>query len=163
MAAPSAKQGLPELLLPYMRLAHATDAESLKAATLDTCCAAPISSDNERTVLQQLAMHLQDCLGRHACTLLSWCTFATDCRKYSRMLAPVLPCQWPACVTHINVLCRYRTSIEEDEAIVASSSAGPRQKVAARLVRIEKTILSGVPRCSTQALVLMACSLITSC
>ena len=40
---------------------------------------------------------------------------------------------------------RYRTTAEEDEAIIASSSAGPRQKVATRLLRIEKAILTGAP------------------
>ena len=35
----------------------------------------------------------------------------------------------------------YGTSIEEDDAIVASEAAGPREKVAARLLRIEKRIL----------------------
>ncbi len=39
--------------------------------------------------------------------------------------------------------CRYRTSCEEDEAIISSTTAGPRQKVAARLLRIEKVILRG--------------------
>ena len=38
---------------------------------------------------------------------------------------------------------RYKTSREEDDAVVADPSAGPRQKVAARLLRIEKSILSG--------------------
>lgn len=40
--------------------------------------------------------------------------------------------------------CRYRTTAEEDAATIASSTAGPRQKVAARLLRIEKEILNGV-------------------
>ena len=31
-------QGLPEMLLPYLRLAHCTDSESLKQASLDSCC-----------------------------------------------------------------------------------------------------------------------------
>ena len=39
---------------------------------------------------------------------------------------------------------RYRTTAEEDEATIASSTAGPRQKVAARLLRIEKEILNGM-------------------
>ena len=38
---------------------------------------------------------------------------------------------------------RYRTTAEEDEATIASLTAGPRQKVAARLLRIEKEILHG--------------------
>ncbi|BDA45553.1 probable actin-histidine N-methyltransferase [Coccomyxa sp. Obi] len=94
-------KGLPEQLLPYLRLAHCTDADSLRKATLETCCSAPISPENERTVLHQLASHLQERLDR------------------------------------------YRTSCEEDEAIISSSTAGPRQKVAARLLRIEKAILRG--------------------
>ena len=57
-------QGLPELLLPYLRLAHCTDSESLKQASLDSCCSAPISPENELTVLHQLASHLQTCLSR---------------------------------------------------------------------------------------------------
>lgn len=57
-------QGLPEMLLPYLRLAHCTDSESLKAASLDSCCSAPISAENELTVLNQLASHLQYCLSR---------------------------------------------------------------------------------------------------
>ncbi|CAK0782675.1 hypothetical protein CVIRNUC_005870 [Coccomyxa viridis] len=95
-------KGLPEMLLPYLRLAHCTDSESLKQASLDSCCSAPISPENELTVLHQLASHLQTCLSR------------------------------------------YRTTAEEDEATIASSTAGPRQKVAARLLRIEKEILHGV-------------------
>ena len=59
-------QGLPEMLLPYLRLAHCTDSESLKQASLDTCCSAPISAENELTVLHQLASHLQSCLSRWA-------------------------------------------------------------------------------------------------
>lgn len=38
-------------------------------------------------------------------------------------------------------LAAYGTSIEEDDAIVESEASGPRQKVAARLLRIEKKIL----------------------
>ena len=38
---------------------------------------------------------------------------------------------------------RYKTSREEDDAVVADPRAGPREKVAARLLRIEKSILSG--------------------
>ncbi len=52
------------MLLPYLRLAHCTDSESLKQASLDTCCSAPISAENELTVLHQLASHLQSCLSR---------------------------------------------------------------------------------------------------
>lgn len=52
------------MLLPYLRLAHCTDSESLQQASLDTCCSAPISPENELTVLHQLASHLQFCLGR---------------------------------------------------------------------------------------------------
>ena len=36
---------------------------------------------------------------------------------------------------------KYRTSIEEDEATMADPAAGPRPKVAARLLRGEKQIL----------------------
>ena len=39
--------------------------------------------------------------------------------------------------------CRYCTTISEDNAVVTDPSAGPREKVAARLLRIEKTILNG--------------------
>ena len=38
-------------------------------------------------------------------------------------------------------LAAYGTTIEEDDAIVESEGSGPRQKVAARLLRIEKRIL----------------------
>jgi len=38
---------------------------------------------------------------------------------------------------------RYKTSIEEDIAVIADPTAGPREKVAARLLRIEKSILQG--------------------
>ncbi|DBB15649.1 TPA: hypothetical protein ACH3X3_003860 [Trebouxia sp. C0006] len=38
---------------------------------------------------------------------------------------------------------RYRTSQEENDAMVVDPRAGPREKVAARLLRIEKSILSG--------------------
>ena len=41
------------------------------------------------------------------------------------------------------VVCRYCTSIAEDNAVVNDPDAGPREKVAARLLRIEKTILNG--------------------
>ena len=40
-------------------------------------------------------------------------------------------------------LGRYPTSIAEDDAVVADRHAGAREKVAARLVRIEKAILQG--------------------
>ena len=58
------------MLLPYLRLAHCTDSESLRQASLDSCCSAPISAENELTVLHQLASHLQSCLARCACP--SW-------------------------------------------------------------------------------------------
>lgn len=38
---------------------------------------------------------------------------------------------------------RYRTTEDEDDATLASETAGPREKVAARLLRIEKRILNG--------------------
>ena len=38
-------------------------------------------------------------------------------------------------------LGRYRTSDEEDEAVIADAACGPRRQVAARLLRIEKGIL----------------------
>ena len=44
------------------------------------------------------------------------------------------------------VASRYRTSIAEDEAIIADETLGPRPRVAARLLRIEKRILEGAPR-----------------
>ncbi len=37
--------------------------------------------------------------------------------------------------------CRYRTTIEQDEATIADPHSGARATVAARLVRIEKIIL----------------------
>jgi histone-lysine N-methyltransferase SETD3 len=40
-------------------------------------------------------------------------------------------------------LSRYRTTIEQDEAIIVDPSTGPRQTVAARLLKIEKGILQG--------------------
>lgn len=40
-------------------------------------------------------------------------------------------------------LNRYRTTKEEDDAVVADPTAGPREKVASRLLRIEKSILTG--------------------
>ena len=40
---------------------------------------------------------------------------------------------------------RYKTSVEEDAATIDDPKATPRQKVAARLLRIEKTILGGTP------------------
>lgn len=39
-------------------------------------------------------------------------------------------------------LGRYRTSIEQDEAVIADETAGSRQRVAAKLLRIEKGILA---------------------
>ncbi|KAK9834599.1 hypothetical protein WJX74_005523 [Apatococcus lobatus] len=41
-------------------------------------------------------------------------------------------------------LSRYCTSVAEDNAVVNDPDAGPREKVAARLLRIEKTILNDV-------------------
>eukprot|EP00891_Asterochloris_glomerata_P000308 jgi/Astpho2/308/fgenesh1_pg.00010_%23_65_t len=40
-------------------------------------------------------------------------------------------------------LNRYRTSSEQDEAVIADPAAGPREKVAARLLKLEKSILTG--------------------
>eukprot|EP00884_Botryococcus_braunii_P019622 jgi/Botrbrau1/6343/Bobra.0098s0002.1 len=40
-------------------------------------------------------------------------------------------------------LARYPRTIQEDEEIIACPTSGPREKVAARLVRIEKQILQG--------------------
>lgn len=37
----------------------------------------------------------------------------------------------------------YRTTIEQDDVIIADLTTGPRQTVAARLLRIEKQILAG--------------------
>lgn len=37
----------------------------------------------------------------------------------------------------------YRTTIEQDDVIIADPTTGPRQTVAARLLRIEKQILAG--------------------
>ena len=44
-------------------------------------------------------------------------------------------------------ICRYRTSSEQDEAVIADPAAGPREKVAARLLKLEKSILSGTSAC----------------
>lgn len=59
------------------------------------------------------------------------------------------PCHHPLC-SHpqlIHLLRRrqaaYRTTIEQDDAIIADPTTGPRQTVAARLLRIEKQILAG--------------------
>ena len=41
--------------------------------------------------------------------------------------------------------CSYRTSISEDEAVIRDATAGPRQKIAARLLKIEKSIYCGKP------------------
>ncbi len=52
----------------------------------------------------------------------------------------------PSCVllsTIWGFLFRYPRTIQEDEATIASPTASPREKVAARLVRIEKQILQG--------------------
>lgn len=38
---------------------------------------------------------------------------------------------------------RYRTTKEEDDAVVADPTSAPRERVAARLLRIEKSILTG--------------------
>ena len=46
-------------------------------------------------------------------------------------------------LTRHYVASRYRTSIAEDEAIIADETLGPRPRVAARLLRIEKRILEG--------------------
>ena len=75
-------QGLPEMLLPYLRLAHCTDSGSLKQASLDTCCSAPISAENELTVLHQLASHLQSCLSRCVSGLSAAATYSFHAYKH---------------------------------------------------------------------------------
>jgi Rubisco LSMT substrate-binding len=55
-------------------------------------------------------------------------------------------CRHAVCLDHVqirNVACnRYQTTAEQDEAIISDSSAKPRKRVAARLIRIEKNILN---------------------
>lgn len=51
-----------------------------------------------------------------------------------------------SCKNELLVVSRYKTSVEEDDAIIEDPHAGPRQKVAARLLRIEKSILKGTPQ-----------------
>lgn len=49
----------------------------------------------------------------------------------------------PQLITHLRLRqSRYRTTIEEDEAIIADPAKGPRPTVAARLLKIEKGILA---------------------
>ena len=144
-------QGLPEMLLPYLRLAHCTDSESLKQASLDTCCSAPISAENELTVLHQLASHLQNALSRCVSALSASSTIRLCFTAPSHGVHLYSPADAVATkpgevlfqAREVAVPRRYRTTAEEDEATIASSSAGPRQKVAARLLRIEKEILNG--------------------
>lgn len=60
-----------------------------------------------------------------------------------------LPCNPhpPASPQLVHLLRRrqaaYRTTVEQDDAIIADPTTGPRQTVAARLLRIEKQILAG--------------------
>ncbi|KAL4457345.1 hypothetical protein ABPG75_012210 [Micractinium tetrahymenae] len=96
----SAATPLPEQLLPYLRVVHATREADVAAATFGEG-AAPVAPENELTALNQL-------------------------------------------VTVLRLrLSRYRTSIEEDEAIIADPAFGPRPTVAARLLKAEKRILQG--------------------
>ena len=64
-----------------------------------------------------------------------------DCRVKITVWVPEQRC----------VASRYRTSIAEDEAIIADETLGPRPRVAARLLRIEKRILEGTPMCHDAA------------
>jgi hypothetical protein len=56
---------------------------------------------------------------------------------------------------------RYRTSIAEDEAIIVDETLPPRQRVASRLLRIEKGILEGA--CMPAPLLASFSYLITRC
>ena len=44
---------------------------------------------------------------------------------------------------HQDACRRYKTTLQQDEATIDDPEASPRQKVAARLLRIEKSILGG--------------------
>ncbi|KAL4419581.1 hypothetical protein ABPG77_004830, partial [Micractinium sp. CCAP 211/92] len=96
----SAAAPLPEQLLPYLRVVHATCEADVEGVEFGEG-AAPVAPANELTALNQLITVLR-----------------------LRM-------------------SRYRTSIEEDEAIIADPSFGPRPTVAARLLKAEKLILQG--------------------
>lgn len=82
---------------------------------------------------------------------LGHCSSAEELKQhgaFSQSSAP-LPPQHEAQVLQNLASClqqrlqRYKTSKQEDDAVVVDPRAGPREKVAARLLRIEKSILSG--------------------
>lgn len=66
---------------------------------------------------------------------------ASDYSHFNVLAAvpPPFPAQLLTCLKRRQL--RYRTTIEEDEAIIADPSHGPRPTVAARLLKGEKRIL----------------------
>lgn len=96
----SAKQPLPPLMLPWMRLAHASDASTLSQISLTP-----------------------DAVAKH----------------------PALEAQ---AVTHLCAYLRqrlrtYKRPLWQDLEVIHDPSSSPREKVAARLTKIEKTLLTG--------------------
>ena len=67
--------------------------------------------------------------------------------------ACVCCCHCLICITYVTG--RYQTTAEQDEALIADSSAKPRKRVAARLIRIEKKILNRAPLLSLLSLAVL--------
>jgi len=104
-----AKQPLPDGLLPFLRLAHLTDPNQVKAwehrpkpadSSRPAVVQGVISEENEELAQAQLYGYLKARLGE------------------------------------------YPTSIEQDQALESDPRSTPKQRVAARLVRLEKQILT---------------------
>ena len=122
----------------------------LKQASLDSCCSAPISPENELTVLHQLASHLQTCLSRsptgpHAHCMTSFTPIlplqcaalhSVSCSEKATNAPPGISAAIKSCTLsqlheeslkaqhNADLLAcdrRYRTTAEEDEATIASS------------------------------------------
>jgi Rubisco LSMT substrate-binding len=53
-------QGLPDRLLPYLRLAHSTEASDLRGDDVLGHAAGPLSPANERAVLHQLLTYFEE-------------------------------------------------------------------------------------------------------
>lgn len=79
----------------------------------------------------------------HVCS--SSVVFSHDAAECSTAVLRDIPHTFKAAHNLLSAACRYCTSIAEDNAVVNDPDAGPREKVAARLLRIEKTILNGEP------------------
>ena len=159
---------LPPQLLPYLRVVHATRAEDVAVVQLGEgvtwqCSerALQVAPENELTALNQVRcvcpggvwltrarprVHMRTCV-------LAWGSLPFNLgvvtmlrlrllRRHSRNAPSTLVALSPSWLQLITVLrlrlSRYRTTIEEDEAVIADPTVKPRHAVAARLLRSEK-------------------------